>query len=84
MRIIFFLFASVLLLSACTKDKIPTPIDTRRFDVVVTGNITTVRNLPADTIIGFNAIGQPVGHHADVIGCKYGFYGGSKCLVSGT
>jgi hypothetical protein len=61
MRIIYFLFASVLLLSACTKDKIPTPIDTRRFDVVVTGNITTVRNLPADTIIGFNAIGQPVG-----------------------
>jgi len=61
MRFIYSIISALLLLSACTKDNLPTPIDSRRFEVTVAGNITTVRNLPADTIIGFNSIGQPVG-----------------------
>ena len=45
----------------CNKEKLPAKVDGRSFAIQVSGPITTVRNLPADTIIGFNSIGQPVG-----------------------
>lgn len=60
MRII--LLAAVLLsITSCEKDKLPKTIDQRVYAVETIGKITTVKNLPADTIIGTNAMGQPVG-----------------------
>lgn len=48
--------------TSCTKDKIDQPdIDPGAFTVSVSGRMVTVSNLPADTIIGLSAIGQPVG-----------------------
>lgn len=61
MRIVLVIAATVLFCNGCTKEKRPVAVDSKSFDVQVTGNITTVRNLPADTIIGVNSIGQPVG-----------------------
>jgi hypothetical protein len=49
--------------TACTKDDTPT-IDTTNngtFKVFAQGNVTTVQNLQADTIIGLSPIGQPYG-----------------------
>lgn len=61
MRTSLIFVASVLFYFGCTKEKSPIKTDTRSFDIQVSGSVTTVRNLPADTIIGFNSIGQPVG-----------------------
>lgn len=46
---------------ACKKEKIEPVVDPGAFNVAVSGKIVTVSNLPADTIIGFSATGQPVG-----------------------
>ena len=61
------LFISLVTLSvlatSCTKDKVPapTPADPNAFNVSVAGKIVSVKNLPADTIIGISGIGQPFG-----------------------
>ena len=61
------LMAMALVLSsfyACTENNTTTPIDTTNngtFKVYTLGNITSVQNLIADTIIGTSAQGQPVG-----------------------
>lgn len=64
--------ASILLFTACKKDDAPvTPIDTTNngtFKVFKIGNVTTVQNLIADTIIGLTPIGQPYGAN------KYTFF----------
>jgi hypothetical protein len=49
---------------ACTDNNTITPIDTTNngtFKVYTIGNITSVQNLTADTIIGMSSQGQPVG-----------------------
>jgi hypothetical protein len=61
------LMAMALVLSsfyACTENNTTTPIDTTNngtFKVYTLGDITSVQNLIADTIIGTSAQGQPVG-----------------------
>ena len=61
MRFFLVITAMLLFCFGCNKEKLPAKIDSRSFAIQVSGPITTVRNLPADTIIGFNSIGQPVG-----------------------
>ena len=53
----------VIIFSSCDKEDVltPPPSDPKAFSVSSSGNITTVKNLPADTIIGLSGIGQPVG-----------------------
>lgn len=59
---IYFLAATVLLsMASCEKNKLPKAVDQRAYAVESIGKITTVKNLPADTIIGTNAMGQPIG-----------------------
>lgn len=54
-------FATVVFTS-CDKDETPAPpADPNAFSVSTSGNITTVKNLPADTIIGLTTQGQPYG-----------------------
>ncbi len=56
--------ASVLIFTACKKDDAPATIDKTNdgsFKVFTEGNITTVQNLMADTIIGLAPSGQPYG-----------------------
>jgi len=53
-----------VLLAACSKDTTEnptTPSDPNAYKVSVNGRIVSVANLPADTIIGLNGTGQPVG-----------------------
>jgi hypothetical protein len=61
---------ALCLLAACTKkDTTPnTPADPGAFSVSVSGKIVSVKNLPADTIVGIAPSGQPVG-----VG-KYAFF----------
>lgn len=61
-RIIATVVATVFLAS-CTKDKVEQPVivDPGAFNVSISGKIATVSNLPADTIVGLAASGQPVG-----------------------
>lgn len=62
---------AVVALVSCSKEDTSTPIDTTNngsFKVFTIGNITTVQNLIADTIIGFSPIGQPFGAN------KFTFY----------
>lgn len=54
-------FAVVISLIACEKNTPAKPTDLRAYAVETVGKITTVKNLPADTIIGTNAQGQPYG-----------------------
>lgn len=61
MRLFLMVNAMLLFCFGCNKEKLPANVDGRSFAIQVSGPITTVRNLPADTIIGFNSIGQPVG-----------------------
>lgn len=51
----------VLVFAACKKNEVPQPVDARAYSVTTVGKITTVKNLPADTIIGISAQGQPYG-----------------------
>ncbi len=60
--------ALAVVFTACTKDKnVTKPVDPNAFSVAVSGKIVTVKNLPADTIVGLVS-GQPVG-----VG-KYSFF----------
>ena len=60
-RIILATVTIAIAVTSCTKDKTEPTVDPRAFNVAVSGKIVTVSNLPADTIIGFSAIGQPFG-----------------------
>lgn len=62
-KIMIPLFAITLVFAACSKkDTVPnTPADPGAFSVSVSGKIVTIKNLPADTIIGFAPSGQPFG-----------------------
>jgi hypothetical protein len=51
---------SVVFMS-CKKDQVSPVADPGAFRVEVNGKIATVKNLPADTIIGLTPQGQPVG-----------------------
>lgn len=60
--------ALAVVFASCSKDKTVTkPVDPNAFSVAVSGKIVTVKNLPADTIVGLVS-GQPVG-----VG-KYAFF----------
>jgi hypothetical protein len=51
-----------LVLTACKKEKTEEPkADPGAFTVETSGSIVTVKNLPADTIIGLSSQGQPFG-----------------------
>ncbi len=66
-----FLAATLLVFTACKKDDVVTPVDKTNdgtFKVFTEGNVTTVQNLIADTIIGLTPIGQPYGAN------KFTFY----------
>ncbi|HEX4957217.1 MAG TPA: HmuY family protein [Lacibacter sp.] len=55
--------AALFALAACKKEKTEAPKteDAGAFKVEVSGSIVTVKNLPADTIIGLSSQGQPFG-----------------------
>lgn len=58
------LLICLTLLHSCKKDSATTPIDTTNngtYKVFTDGNVTTVQNLSADTIIGTAVSGQPFG-----------------------
>lgn len=60
--------ALAVVFASCGKDKtITQPVDPNAFNVTVSGKLVTVKNLPADTIVGL-VNGQPVG-----VG-KYAFF----------
>ncbi len=53
---------ATLFITSCKKDKVEQPVaDPTIFAVTTNGSITTIKNLPADTIIGIAASGQPYG-----------------------
>lgn len=54
-------FTSLLVFTACEKEKPVPAVDQRAYSVSTSGAVVTVRNLPGDTIIGVSAQGQPVG-----------------------
>jgi hypothetical protein len=66
-NVIFPALALAVFFTACKKDKTITPADPNAFAVAVSGKIVSVKNLPADTIVGLVS-GQPVG-----VG-KYAFF----------
>lgn len=61
MRNQLLLLTSLFVFAACEKDKPVPVVDQRAYSVSTSGNIVTVRNLPADTIVGTTAQGQPIG-----------------------
>ncbi|MFN4948416.1 MAG: HmuY family protein [Bacteroidota bacterium] len=61
MRIILLAMVVLLSITSCEKDKLPKTVDQRAYAIETIGKITTVKNLPADTIIGTNSTGQPIG-----------------------
>ena len=74
MRILAATLAAAVIFSSCKKDKVEQPAaDPKAFSVTSSGSITTVKNLPADTIIGIAASGQPYGAG------KYSFFSLEKC-----
>ncbi len=60
-RLFLPLFMAIVILAACKKDQVNAPVDPGAFNVSINGKIVTVKNLPADTIIGQAASGQPYG-----------------------
>ena len=48
---------STLVLNACKKDPVNITADPGAFNVSASGNIVTVKNLPADTVVGIGAMG---------------------------
>jgi HmuY protein len=61
-RILVIASSAIVVFTACVKDKTVTPpANPNAFAVEVSGKIVTVKNLPADTIIGLAASGQPFG-----------------------
>jgi hypothetical protein len=54
--------SAIVIFASCSKDDAPAPpADPNAFSVSTSGKITSVKNLPADTIIGLSSIGQPIG-----------------------
>jgi len=61
-RILAALLSVTVVFTSCDKDKVEQPAaDPKAFAVSTSGSITTVKNLPADTIIGLTSQGQPYG-----------------------
>jgi HmuY protein len=61
-RILAVTLSAIIVFTACVKDKTVTPpANPNAFAVEVSGKIVTVKNLPADTIIGIAPSGQPFG-----------------------
>lgn len=79
---IFGIMTAAVLLFSCKKDNTVTPIDKTNdgtFKVFTEGNVTTVQNLIADTIIGLNPMGIPYGTG------KFSFFSiENKSLVAST
>jgi hypothetical protein len=50
-----------MLFFACKKESTTKNTDPKAFSIETSGNIVTVKNLPADTIMGIAPSGQPVG-----------------------
>lgn len=62
MKILSVTLVAALFITSCKKDNVALPVaDPTVFAVTTSGSITTVKNLPADTIIGVAASGQPYG-----------------------
>lgn len=68
MKKVAIVFVVLIGLIACEKNPPAKTTDLRAYVVETVGKITTVRNLPGDTIIGTNAQGQPYGNG------KYSFF----------
>lgn len=61
-RMILLALVSLVAFTACKKEKQKTTTTSpTAFNVSVSGKIVTVKNLPADTIIGVSNVGQPYG-----------------------
>jgi hypothetical protein len=61
-RILVAAITATLFFTSCDKEDTPAPpADPNAFSVNTSGSITTVKNLPADTIIGVASTGQPIG-----------------------
>ena len=61
-RILAAAVVATVFFTSCDKDDTPAPpADPNAFSVSTSGTVTTVKNLPADTIIGLTAQGQPYG-----------------------
>jgi HmuY protein len=61
-RILAAAVLATVFFTSCDKDKTPAPTaDPNAFSINTSASITTVKNLPADTIIGLSPIGQPIG-----------------------
>ncbi|MBU3714091.1 MAG: hypothetical protein FGM46_04000 [Ferruginibacter sp.] len=52
---------SLTFFSACKKENVTVQKDPFPFETITDGKITTVKNLPADTVVGFDGIGRPIG-----------------------
>ena len=61
MKFLMASFVTAAIFSACKKDNPVIPKKPTDFDISVSGKIITVKNLPADTIIGTDGIGRPIG-----------------------
>jgi hypothetical protein len=61
MKKVAIVFTALIGLVACEKNPPAKTTDLRAYAVETVGKITTVRNLPGDTIIGTNVQGQPYG-----------------------
>ena len=61
MRILAATLAAAVIFTSCKKDEVTKPVDPTAFSVSTSGSISTVKNLPADTIVGIAASGQPYG-----------------------
>ena len=61
-RILTAAVLATVFFTSCDKEDTPAPpADPNAFSVSTSGTVTTVKNLPADTIIGLTAQGQPYG-----------------------
>jgi len=61
-RILVTVLAAAVIFTSCKKDKVEQPAtNPAAFSVTTSGSVTTVKNLPADTIIGIASSGQPFG-----------------------
>ena len=61
-RILAAAVSAIVIFASCSKEDVTPPTtDPNAFSVSTSGKITTVKNLPADTIIGLAPSGQPYG-----------------------
>lgn len=61
-RILAVAISATVFFASCDKEETPAPpADPNAFSISTSASITTVKNLPADTIIGLSPIGQPIG-----------------------